>query len=230
MSDLLVIVPTRGRPQNMQAFYDSWVATTKDADLLFVVDEDDPLLGTYQYRMQWMPRAMLLQVAPGLRMVGALNAAAKIMLSPEHSYRLVGFMGDDHRCRTNDWDQAMRTAAGDRRVAIVYGNDLLQGEKMPTAVVMTANIVEKLGYMAPSSMQHLCIDLVWKDWADALGCRLYLSGVVIEHMHPANGKAITDTGYQLANSPNQVKRDSDAYYAYLDGDFHTDVAKLKELL
>ena len=229
MSDLLVIVPTRGRPQNIQAFYDSWVATTKDADLLFVVDEDDPLLGTYQYRMQWMPRAMLLQAAPGLRMVGALNAAAKIML-PEHSYRFVGFMGDVHRCRTRGWDQTIRIAIGDRQVAIAYGNDLLQGEKMPTAVVMTANIIGTLGYMAPSTMQHLCIDLVWKDWADALDCRIYLDDVVIEHMHPANGKAVTDTGYQLANSPSQVKRDSDAYYSYLEGDFHTDVAKLKELL
>lgn len=232
MSDLLVIVPTRGRPQNMQAFYDSWTATTHDADLLFVVDEDDPLLGTYKYRMRWMPRAKLLYAIPaGLRMVGALNKATQIMLSnPDHGFRYIGFMGDDHRCRTVGWDTAIRGAIGDRKVAVAYGNDLLQGEKMPTAVILTTNIVEHLGYMAPPAMQHLCVDLVWLEWAKALDCRVYLDHVVFEHMHPANGKAINDFGYQMANSVEQVKRDSDAYYAYMDGDFHTDVAKLKELL
>jgi hypothetical protein len=158
-------------------------------------------------------------------MVGALNAAAKnecIM------YDAVGFMGDDHRPRTRGWNTMLCDALAP--VGIAYGNDLLQGEKMATAVVMTANIVATLGYMVPPSLEHLCADLVWCEWGRALGVLSYLDNVVIEHMHPANGKAITDVGYQMANSPAQVKRDADAYYAYMAGDFHTDVAKLKELI
>lgn len=226
-ADLLVIVPTRGRPQNAQAFYDAWSANTANADLLFVVDEDDPLLSTYKYRMQWMggPGVRLAVCPAGLRLVGALNWAA-VRSAPD--YRYLGFMGDDHRCRSSKWDVALTNCLGP--VGISYGNDLLQGEAMPTAVIMTANIVEALGYMAPPAMQHLCVDLVWKDWADALNCRVYLESVIIEHMHPANGKAITDTGYQLANSPTQVKRDADAYYTYKDGDFFDDVKKLQALL
>jgi hypothetical protein len=227
MSDLLVIVPTRGRPQNAQAFHDCWADTTDDADLLFVCDEDDPLLGTYEYRMRMMPRAGLMKVPPGLRMVGALNAAAVEMA---FKYKYLGFMGDDHRCCTKQWDQTIRSAIGDRKVAVAYGNDLLQGEKIPTAVILTSNIVSELGYMAPPTMQHLCIDLVWKDWADALKCRIYLDYVVFEHMHPANGKADNDAGYQLANSSEQNKRDTDAYYMYKAGDFKRDVAKLKKLM
>lgn len=227
MSDLLIIVPTRGRPQNMQLFYDSWVATTEDANLLFVVDEDDPLLGIYQYRHTWMPKASLYIAPPKLRLCGALNHAAMNFVV---DYKYLGFMGDDHRCRTNGWDTVVRSAVGESKLAVVYGNDMLQGEKMPTAVIMTSNIPQMLGYFAPPVMQHLCLDLCWKDWGEALECLIYLDNVVFEHMHPANGKALTDIGYQLANSPAQVKRDADAYYAYKDGDFKTDIKKLKALV
>lgn len=227
MSDLLVLVPTRGRPQNAQAFYDAWVATTNDADLCFVIDEDDPLLGTYRYREPMMSRASIYLAPPKLRMVGALNHAA---LNFVVDYKYLAFMGDDHRCRTLYWDLSVREAMAGKPVAIAYGNDMLQGEKMPTAVIMTSNIVQTLGYMVPPTLEHLCADLVWLDWANALDCRIYLDHVVFEHMHPANGKAMTDNGYQLANSPAQVKRDADAYYAYKDGDFQRDVEKLKALL
>jgi hypothetical protein len=227
MSDLLVIVPTRGRPQNAQMFYDAWNVATLDTDLVFVCDEDDPLLGTYRYRMTMMPRASWFIAPPKLRMVGALNMAA---LNFAVDYKYLAFMGDDHRCRSLHWDKVVREAIGDRKIAIAYGNDLLQGEAMPTAVIMTSNIVSTLGYMVPPTLEHLCADLVWLDWANALDCRIYLDHVVFEHMHPANGKAITDTGYQLANSPAQVKRDADAYYEYKDGDFKTDIEKLKPLV
>ena len=227
MSDLLVIVPTRGRPQNAQAFYDSWIANTDDTNLLFVTDEDDPLLGTYNYRKPMMSRASWMTVPPKLRLCGALNHAATYFAV---DYKYLAFMGDDHRCRTLHWDKMVREAIGDRRVAVVYGNDLLQGEKMPTAVAMTSNIVSTLGYMAPQSLEHLCLDLCWLDWANALDCRIYLDNVVIEHLHPANGKADMDAGYRLANGHEQVNRDAKAYFAYKDsGGLARDVAKLKKL-
>jgi hypothetical protein len=71
---------------------------------------------------------------------------------------------------------------------------------------------------------------VWKEWGKALGVLSYLDDVIIEHMHPAIGKAMNDAGYQLANSPEQVMRDSAAYYEYMESGFHDDVAKLRELL
>lgn len=227
MPDLLMIVPTRNRPQNAMDLYRSWVDTTSaESTLLFVVDNDDPQLGSYKNQLRWMQGVQLLTVPPRLRMVGALNYVA-IMFAVDYKY--LGFMGDDHRPRTRNWDNRIR-AAIKHPVGIAYGNDLLQGEKMPTAVVMTANIVDKLGYMVPLSLQHLCADLVWKDWGESLGCLTYLDDVYIEHMHPANGKAEMDAGYKLVNSPEQNKHDADAYYAYKDDAFHSDVAKLKELL
>lgn len=226
-AELLMICPTRGRPQNARDLYTSWMATaTGSSQLLFVVDEDDPQLGTYQSQMAWMLNAHLL-VGPRLRMVGSLNAAAT---SQGVLHKYVGFMGDDHRPRTLDWDNRLMGALAQSPTSIVYGNDLLQGEKMATAVVMTSDIVATLGYMVPPSLTHLCADLVWVEWGKALDTLTYLDNVVLEHMHPANGKAMNDAGYREVNSGEMIKADSEAYYGYMESDFHVDVAKLRELL
>lgn len=227
MADLLMIVPSRGRPQNARDLYTAWMATaTGNSQLLFVVDNDDPQLGTYENQMAWMLNAQLL-VGPRLRMVGSLNAAAT---SQGRHYKYVGFMGDDHRPRSVDWDNRLMDVLAQSPASIAYGNDLLQGEKMATAVVLTSDIISALGYMVPPCLTHLCADLVWVELGKALGTLTYLDNVVIEHMHPANGKALDDAGYREVNSGEMIKADSEAYYEYMSSDFHLDVAKLRELL
>jgi hypothetical protein len=161
-------------------------------------------------------------------MVGSLNAAAT---SQGRQYKYVGFMGDDHRPRTVDWDNRLMDVLAQSPASIAYGNDLLQGEKMATAVVMTSDIVAALGYMAPPCLVHLCVDLCWNLWGERLGTLTYLDNVVIEHMHPANGKAMNDAGYQDANSTERIASDSAAFYEYRDGgQLDADVDKLRTLL
>jgi hypothetical protein len=226
VTSLLTIVPTRGRPGNAVELYRSWEATVglPESHLLFVVDDDDPQRDGYRNRAAHMPKAKIIEVPPQ-RMVGALNVAAVRFAS---EYDALCFMGDDHRPRTYGWDFRL-CAALQRPMGIAYGNDLLQGEKMATAVVMTSNIVQKLGYMAPPAMEHLCVDLCWNLWGERLGVLRYLDDVVIEHMHPANGKAFSDAGYEKANSSEQVRRDNDAFYTYRDGgQLAADIEKLKK--
>lgn len=227
MADLLMIVPTRGRPQNALDLYSTWKATsTGESDLLFAVDNDDTQLQGYREAINEMPGAYLID-APRLRMVGTLNMCATTWA---RYFRYVGFMGDDHRFRTAGWDQRFVETLAAAPVGLVYGDDLLQGETMPTAVAMTSNIVTALGYMAPPNMVHLCVDLVWLDWGRALDRIIHLPDVVIEHMHPANGKAALDAGYEDANSPERVSSDAAAYYAYRDGgQLAADVEKLRAL-
>lgn len=225
-ADLLIVVPTRGRPANAAALYRAWQDTTAGcSDLLFAVDDDDPALDAYRAVFAGMPHALTYE-GPRLRLVGTLNAVA---LEQAPRYRFLAFMGDDHRPRTHRWD-ARFTECLSGGTGIVYGNDLLQGENMPTAVAMTSDIVQALGYFAPPQMQHLCVDLAWGQWGRAIGRLTYLDDVVIEHLHPANGKARMDQGYEEANNAQQVHRDTEAYDAYMVGQFHADVEKLQALL
>lgn len=228
MDDLLMIVPTRGRPDSVTAILDCWRQTGATAGLLFAVDDDDPLLAGYREHMETINDPRIHWVTgPRLRLCGTLN---KVALEYAPRYRFLAFMGDDHRPRTAGWDERLRICLSGGP-GIVYGNDLLQGALMPTAVAMTSDIVQTLGYMAPPALVHLCLDLVWLDWGRGMERITYLDDVVIEHMHPANGKAAMDAGYQECNSSEQSTADATAYFNYRDnGGLEADLEKLRALV
>jgi hypothetical protein len=229
--DLLVIIPTRGRPQAIPEIMQAWDDTGATADLLFAVDTDDPELAAYKKHAADLKADGRVRFTFGKRrrLVGTLNAQA---VKAAKTYRFLAFMGDDHRPRPADrpWDARIRECLSGGP-GIVYGNDLLQGEAMATAVAMTSDIVSTLSYMAPPTMVHLCVDLVWLDWGKGMGRITYLDDMVIEHLHPAAGKADVDAGYEEANSGDQVASDSAAYYAYRDeGGLEADLEKLRKLV
>lgn len=109
----------------------------------------------------------------------------------------------------------------------VYGNDLLQGEKIPTQVAMTSSIVETLGFFTPPGFTHLCCDLAWKDLGEGIDKITYMPDVIIEHLHPANGKAELDEGYIYVNSPEMVSRDSVEYNRWKRDDLPRQIERLK---
>ena len=229
--DLLVIIPTRGRPHTIPEIMQAWDETGATADVLFAVDTDDPELAAYKKHAATYKTDSRVRFTFGKRrrLVGTLNTQA---IKAAKTYRFLAFMGDDHRPRpaARPWDERFRECLSGGP-GIVYGNDLLQGETMATAVAMTSDIVATLGYMAPPAMVHLCVDLVWVDWGRGMQRITYLHDVVIEHLHPAAQKADVDAGYEEANSSEQVAKDSAAYYAYRDeGGLDADLAKLRKLV
>lgn len=229
--DLLVIIPTRSRPQAIPALAQAWDETGATADLLFAIDTDDPELAGYKAEAAKLKSDPRFRFTYGerRRLVGTLNEQA---VKNAGSYRYLAFLGDDHRPRpaTIPWDARIRECLSGGP-GITYGNDLLMGERMPTAVAMTSDIVTTLGRMVPDTLVHLCADLVWKDWGEGMQRITYLPDVIIEHLHFANGKAQLDQGYEECNSPEQVTADSTAYYAYRDnGALAADLAKLRTLV
>ena len=229
--DLLVIIPTRGRPQAIPEIIQAWDDTGATADVLFAVDTDDPELAAYKKHAAAYKGDERVRFTFGKRrrLVGTLNAQA---VKAAKTYRFLAFMGDDHRPRpaAMPWDARIRECLSGGP-GIVYGNDLLQGEKMATAVAMTSDIVTTLGFMVPDCLVHLCADLVWVDWGRGMGRITYLDDMVIEHLHPAAGKASLDAVYEDCNSPERNSSDSAAYYDYRDnGGLTADLAKLRKLV
>ncbi|MFF9118274.1 hypothetical protein ACF09Y_22190 [Streptomyces massasporeus] len=229
--DLLVIIPTRGRPQAIPEIMQAWDDTGATAHVLFAVDTDDPELAAYKKHAATLKgdARVRFTFAKRRRLVGTLNAQA---VKAAKSYRFLAFMGDDHRPRPADrpWDARIRECLSGGP-GIVYGNDLLQGEKMATAVAMTSDIVTTLGFMVPDCLVHLCADLVWVAWGRGMGRITYLDDMVIEHLHPAAGKASMDAVYEDCNSSERASADAAAYYEYRDGGgLKADLAKLRNLV
>jgi hypothetical protein len=225
-ADLMVIVPSRGRPQNIAALHDAWQSTTiGSAQLLIAVDDDDPTLGDYE--KVCADRGIDLTVGPRLRMCPTLNKVASER-APHHF--AIGFLGDDHRPRTVGWNQTYVDTLQGIGTGIVYGNDLLRGETLPTQVAMTADIVQALGYMVPPGIKHLWADNVWFDLGHAIDRIRYLPDVIVEHLHPVVGKGEWDAGYTEVNSDAANDADRSAYRRWLETQKDIDVAKLKALL
>lgn len=228
---LTVLVPSRGRPENAARLVAALDATCvlPATTIQFGVDSDDPMWQYYCQAANDMAsdRTQVTVCRPSGRrgMVDALN---QMWCSRPQSADVFAFMGDDHLPLTPGWDKALCDAIGDRP-GLAYGNDLIHGPNLPTAVAMSAAIPRALGYLAPPELAHLFVDNVWLDWGRALGAITYLPDVVIEHLHPLVGKASTDDGYQAVNANAAMDADRVAYETYRDGRMAEDVAKLRAL-
>jgi hypothetical protein len=233
MADLVVIVPSRGRPEAAAELVETFRETcTADTRLVFAVDDDDPSLPGYLGAIQMGRFRAGYFTAPNRTMVEALNRTAAILVDPPDAVEpfAIGFMGDDHRPRTVGWDRAYLDALRELGTGIVYGDDGFQGENLPTQVAMTADIVRALGWMAPPSLRHLFVDNVWKALGSGADCLRYLPEVLVEHMHPVAGKADVDEGYVRVNAPAVASHDEAWFRQWLyAGAASADIATVRGL-
>lgn len=219
LGQLLVMVPSRGRPENIRRLVENWPT---DVDLLVAVDDDDPKLSEYQD----IPNGIrYLVTGPRLRLGPTLNA---ICGAPAILYKYVGFMGDDHLPRTPDWHVRVIEELERLQAGFVYGNDLLQGERLPTAVFMTSNIIQTLGKMVPKELVHMYLDDAWLAWGKGMNSITYLPDVVIEHIHPVANKTQRDIGYDEADS--FMNQDRENWQKYIStGQLEEDIVRLERL-
>lgn len=222
------IVPSRGRPGNIRELIEAWgKTTTGHADLIIAIDKDDPEFDNYPPPIE-LPEHVMVHHGPRLRLGGTLNKLARIAVRREGGgYDAIGFMGDDHRPRTAGWDAQIAEALEARPLGVVYGDDLVHGPGLPTAVFMDSRIIRTLGWMVYPGMTHLFFDNLWKRLGEELGTLTYLDDVIIEHCHPVVGKAAWDAGYAEVNSQEVWAHDEALFNEWVAKHMAADVARLK---
>ena len=211
MRNLVVLVPSRNRPENIAELIKSLDETETESDLIVIVDSDEPQMDAY---LQLGCDVMMVE-KQGKGMAKPLNFAANHF---RDKYRHFAFLGDDHRPRTKHWDVTFINALDELGTGLVYGNDLLQGENLATAVAMTGDIVKALSGMVPQDMIHLYLDNFWMTLGKDLNALRYIPEVVLEHMHPIAGKAEWDQGYRDVNAQEVYSADKKALDDYLASD------------
>jgi hypothetical protein len=187
---VLVLCPTRGRPDLAAQCLASFLATRRDTAtrLVFIVDTDDPTRTQY-------PREYVVPVRPTGCMGGALAAGAKIALGDAS---VVGMIGDDNRFCTPGWD-VMIAGRLEGNPGIVYGDDGFQHERLPTAWWLSRALVDAFGMTHPG-LRHYYMDNYWLELGRACGCIWYMPEVSIEHLHPIAGKAENDPTYDRSKA------------------------------
>lgn len=183
-----ILVPSRGRPENIRRLYESLETTTEGRwELLVRRDHDDPKWGEYETFPHLLyvtgERLLLSQLWNDL----AVYALGDILM---HG-------GDDITFATEGWDVQVREAMPDDGIAVVHGNDLSpNSHKISTHSFVSRKWVKTLGYICPPYFASDYNDLWLTEVADALHRRIYLPDVIIEHHHPAFGKGEWDQTHQ----------------------------------
>lgn len=221
-----VFVPSRGRPYSVVRLRDAFNETAGDPEsisLIAVVDEDDPTIEGY-----YLSGVTVLEApAGGTGIVRPLNYAFSV--APHRS--ITAFLGDDHIPRTPGWDLDVYGALSALKTGFCYGNDLLMGEKIPTAVFMTTDIPKALGHVALPALGHLFVDDYWLALGQGIGRIRYLPDTVIEHLHFLNGKSEMDETYKECNDQRLASADRIAFQNWKNSDsYREELDKLRGLL
>lgn len=226
MRDLLIITPSRGRPQRLREMLDAVFATAEaDTDVAVAIDDDEPA----DYSPAWQVKHNRVIWFTGHR--NTLSRwTNRLALDPDigGKYRALASLGDDHIPRTPGWDRLLLEAI-DRMggTGIAYGDDTIMGERLPTAPVISGDIVKALGWMMLPACSHMCVDLAWKDIGLGADCLAYRPDVTIEHMHWGVSKSALDATYAEAEARHQ--EDRDAYAKWQAERMAADVAKVRAL-
>lgn len=229
---LTVLVPTRGRPQNVFPILEQWRATgafSDGAEIVFIVDQDDPALYSYMGEIQESPdRGVSFVVESEWRpLVPKLNRQA--LIQAKLSDRHIGFAGDDHLPRTEGWARQYIEALDARRTGVVSCPDGYRRDDLPTQWAMTSDIVRELGRMVPAPVEHLYCDNAVRDLAKCAHAYSWLPDVLIEHMHPFAGKADSDDGYATVNSPERYSADKTSYAIWTYRAMRLEAARVRAL-
>lgn len=200
--------------------YDSAMTTAFDGGgetrIQFLVDRDDPKMP--EYVMNGLP----FDVGDRLGYVGSLNRAARALWNDD---TILGAFGDDVLFRTAGWDDRVRETL--MKPGIAYADDLIHGKNHPSAVFMSSSIASSLGWLALPATTHQWADDGWKALGQRLGILRFMEGVVIEHMHPAVGKAEDDETYRSVFDSERAKRDYEGFIDWRDnGGLDADAAKI----
>lgn len=223
--DLTIYVPTKGRPDNAKRLQDVFYKTTRlMSRIVFIKSDNDPKLDHYKDLHE------SITVSPHkLGFVEPLNLGYLQDRRKVYSYAL-GFMGDDHLPRTNGWDEKYVSALLEMKAGFVYGNDGFQGAAIPTQIAMTSDIPLALGFMTLPQLSHLYADNWWLDFGNRINKIKYLADTVIEHMHPAVGKASNDAGYEFSGSFTLDQSDKAIYAQYLKTNMEMDAKTVLGML
>lgn len=222
---ILVICPSRNRPQECGRMIESFNKTSKMSSLSIALDNDDPLLKEY---IDVIKNTASYTIDIRKTTTEIINSKWQYAAS---CFKWFSVTNDDFIYHTDGWDSklisTLRLHGGK---GIVYGNDLLASKHIPTTSVVSREIVEALGWLQLPTLTHLFGDNVWSTIGQKCCCLFYRDDVIIEHMHVFGNKMQPDDTHKQTNSPEMYKKDEAAFLSWLFNDSKNDILKVKEVL
>lgn len=195
-----LLVPTRGRPENVMRLIESIHSTALcRPEIIIRYDSDDhtsrkltELLKEYTSAIPDWDYSITVIGGPRKTMTSYWNDCAK-----EATGDILMFAADDICFRTKGWDSLVRRTFDEHpdKMIFVHGDDGHWGNQFGTHGFLHRKWVDTLGYVLPPYFSSDFGDTWVNEVADSIGRRVFLP-IFIEHMHPLWGKAKTDKTYE----------------------------------
>lgn len=209
-----ILLPTRGRPDNLDRFITAVGGTADDWHLYVRLDDDDSEMARY------------LEVLDDCGWDGHVSAffgervgfSASLNELAAHADRdgmsHVSMFGDDVVPVTEHWDTLLVESLGED-LGVAYGDDGLRNKHhpdLPTHYITQVEVYRRLGYLSPPTLRHLFLDNAARDIGRALKNFVFVP-VEIKHLHPwAEGEHLHDATYaEGGRNPEIRKADGAAY-------------------
>jgi hypothetical protein len=223
--NISILAPTRNRPAIVKRMVVSAFETASEPDKLeccFYIDDDDCV------SEQALAGFTNIKIKCGKRIVLG-DMWNKVFELASADIFMHG--NDDVIFRTTGWDKAVMDAFAeyDDKIVFVYCNNGNPNQKSGTHGFLHRNWVDTIGYFTPPYFCSDCCDGWLNEVALALDRYVFLSDILIEHMHYTLGKSELDTTYKerIANG----KRDN-PHQLYLNKEPERleNVEKLREVM
>lgn len=213
------ILPTRSRPQNCLRLINAWAASEASTPVYVRLDECDPFLSEL-IALPW-PNNFIIKIG---KREGVAKATNEIFVEYPHE-DWYGFLADDFLPQTKKWDLILIEAAGTKCTS--YPNDLGKKSKkdLPTLPCVGGDLVREIGWFGFPYTHHYFVDTVWKYIGEHLCNIKRLENVIVEHLHPVNGKSEIDIVYAESNA--KLNADRKIYNSWVETEGKKLVARLK---
>jgi hypothetical protein len=213
-----MLIPSRGRPQNITRLWQAMQETcTADTDLIVGLDTDDPTWSRYPVGPTYYLEEGISYVTPWV------NELAR---RTQGTYTAIGHFGDDNVPVTKGWDTRVLEALDETPFAFADDQYPRDPGSLSCHIFMRSEVADTLGYMGPPEISHMYVDVAWMAWCVSCGYK-YLSDVLIPHHHYTLGAAHDET---YARSYAQTAVNLQAWHAYSrregPGGLNADIAKL----
>jgi hypothetical protein len=200
MADLLVMVPTRGRPAQCGRLLESFRETTDRADLCFILDPDQEDLYA---EVEWGEAAHGV-LAPRATLREKLNQTAAAF---RDSYDALLWCGDDHVFRTKSWDTLMLAALEDMGGHGWVYPQTVRRQDVPEIWMCDTGLARHLDWFFPPAVNHYYADNIIAELGKRSGLIRNCPEAVVEHLHYS-----TDPGIEH----DQVYSEAEGTYGQAD--------------
>lgn len=220
MKKILIILPSKARPEKVEKFYSTWRQTTDGySDIITCLDDDDVTIKQYKKYPD-----IMMSIGKGGSVCGVYNRAFE--LYPDYKYYYL--VADDIRFRSTHWEEAfIEKLEKNGGKGICYGNDLMFMKELSTAPFISGNIVRALGHLALPGLWHMWVDRYWYEIGKGLNKLFYFPDLIMEHIHYKVGKSEADPLYLSFNTKKVYEHDKNIFLEWERNEKRKFLSKIK---